>query len=230
MKNIAIIMINIGDYEYYREFNDLKDKEKVDWYYFTDSNITSEFWKIKNINLIPELKEFNNRLKSKYIKMNTHILLPKYKYYFWIDGSFPITNKNFIDDLFKLIPNKLVLYIHNSRRKFRNTRNEVLRCSKLKSVNKNKLNLQLKKYLDDKYPDKKGVLYSSGIILKENNKKINEMMEIWFLHNLLYTTRDQISLPYVLWKYNVSPSLVIRENINLNSLVGKKQMKSRKNR
>lgn len=223
-------MINIGNYEHYREFNNLKEREKVDWYYFTDNNLTSNFWNIIKINTLPELKFYNNRLKCKYIKMNTHKILPHYDYYFWIDGSFPISNPNFINDLFKLIPNDLILYLHNSRRKERNIRGEVKRCSKLRSVNKEKLQLQLKSYLDDKYPDKKGDLYSSGIILKKNNKKINSMMELWFQHNETYTQRDQISLPYVLWKSKTNPSRIIKENINLNTLVGKKQMKSRKNR
>lgn len=141
-----------------------------------------------------------------------------------------ISNPNFINDLFKLIPNDLILYLHNSRRKDRNIRGEVTRCSKLRSVNKEILQLQLKSYLDDKYHDKKGVLYSSGIILKKNTKKINKMMELWFQHNKIYTQRYQISLPYVMWKSDVSPSQIIKENINLNTLVGKKQMKSRKNR
>ena len=82
-------MINIGSYEYYREFNELKDKEKVDWFYFTDSKeLKSDFWNIIDINNLSELKYYDNRLKCKYIKMNTHKLLPDYEYYFWIDGSF----------------------------------------------------------------------------------------------------------------------------------------------
>ena len=56
------------------------------------------------------------------------------------------------------------------------------------------------------------------------------MMELWFQHNEIYTQRDQISLPYVLWKSKINFPRIIRENINLNTLVGKKQMKSRKNR
>lgn len=229
-KKIAVVMININNYEYYREFNELPNKNKLDWFYFTDTERTSNFWNIKNINKISLFKNLDNRLKSKYIKMNTHKLLPNYDYYLHLDGSFPITNLNFVNDIFNLIPNNLVLFLHNSRRKERNIKGEVSRCSKLKSVDKEKLNLQFNKYLEDKYPDKKGNLYSTGIIFKKNEIKINQLMELWFQHNKLYTTRDQISLPYVLWKSNVLPSKIIRENINLNTLVGKKKMKSRKNR
>lgn len=231
MTKIAIVMVNINDYEYYREFNELKDKDLVDWYYFTDKNISSKFWNVKNINNINEIKDYDNRLKCKYIKMNTHLLLPNYKYYLWIDGSFPIQNNNFINDLYFLISQRpeIVLYIHNARRKERNIKNEVLRCSKLKSVDNNLINLQYNNYILEGYPDKKGVLFSSGIILKENNSKINNLMDYWFKQNEMYTTRDQVSLPYSLWKCEVIPK-IINENINLNSLVGKKHMKSRKSR
>ena len=197
---ISIIMINIGNYEYYREFNDLPNKHKVDWFYFTDNNIESSFWNIININKIEEIKNLNNRMKTKYIKMNTHKILSDYEYYFIIDASFPISNKNFINDLFNILPQKLMVYLHNSRRKERNIKNEVIRCSKLKSVNKDKLKQQLKDYLDDNYPDKNGVLYSCGIILKQNNENLNKMMELWYKHNILYTSRDQISFPYLLWE------------------------------
>jgi hypothetical protein len=232
-KPIAIIMVNLGNYEHYREFPNVINYHLVDWYYFTDdTNLKSNFWKISNINNYPELSSFDNRLKSKYIKMLTHKILPNYQYYFWIDGSFPITNLNLISDLFNFINQKqtLILYSHNSRWKEKTLNHEVERCSKLKSINLEKLNLQLKNYQNDFYPNKRGFLFSSGIIFRINNNIINQLMELWFQHNQNFTTRDQISLPFVLWKLNIFPSKIIKENINLNSLVGKKQMKSRKNR
>lgn len=226
---IAIIMINIGNYEYYREFNDLKNREKVDWFYFTDNKeLESNFWNIINITNLSELKYYDNRLKVKFIKIQTHKILPNYEYYFYIDAAFPINNKNFINDLLELVNEDLVFYIHNSNKKTRNIKGEVDRCKKLKSVNKEKLNLQLKTYLDDNYPDIKGKLFCGGIFLRRNTIEINNMMELWFQHNEIYTTRDQISLPYVMWKMNVYPTKVIHENININSLVGKKRKKSRK--
>lgn len=230
MNKIAIIMVNINDYEYYREFNELENRDKVDWYYFTDKNISSKFWNIKNINNINYLQILDNRLKCKFIKMNTHLILPHYQYYFWIDGAFPILNNNLINDLYSFINQnqELILYIHNARRKERNTKYEVIRCSKLKSVSNKLINKQYQNYILEGYPDKKGVLFSSGIIFKKNIKKINDMMEFWFKQNEMYTTRDQVSLPYSLWKCQVNPSKIINENINLNSLVGKKEMKSRR--
>ena len=55
-------------------------------------------------------------------------------------------------------------------------------------------------------------------------------MELWFEQNKQYSTRDQISLPYVLWKSNIEPSKVIDEHINNNTLVGKLRKKKRRSR
>lgn len=231
--DIAIITGNINNYEYYKEFTNVKDYNKIDWYYFTDNNIKSDFWKVININNIPEIKNINdNRLKIKYIKMNTHKILPKYKFFCWIDSSFTITNTNLIQEIFTLIKNNtLILYIHPSRFKERNIRGEIIRCLKIKCTNKENLKKllykQLKIYLDDKYSDKKGQLFCSGIIIKQNNLQINKMMELWYQHNILYTTRDQVSLPYIFWKTKVYPSFIIREHINLNTLFGKRIKKKR---
>ena len=46
------------------------------------------------------------------------------------------------------------------------------------------------------------------------------MMELWFEQNKQYSTRDQISLQYVLWKSNIEPSKVIHQHIFNNILVG----------
>lgn len=228
MKKPAIIQVNINNYEFYREYIEIENYELIDWYYFTDDiNLKSNFWNIININNIEEIKEYDNRQKCKYIKMMTHKILPNNSNYIWIDGSFPILNKNFVKDIleFERINNELILYEHNSRNKERTVCHEVIRCHKL--ADKNKLEMQINDYINDKYPNKRGGLYSSGIIFRKNTQKINELFELWFEHNMKYTTRDQISLPYVLWKLKIKPSKIIHENININTLVGKREKKKR---
>lgn len=227
--NIAIITCNINNYEYYKEFTHLKDYNKLSWFYITDKDIKSQFWNVINIKSIINNDEYDNRLLCKYSKMKHHIIFPTFQYYVWIDSSFPISNDNFVQDIINLTQNNyLVLYQHNSSRKLRNIRNEAIRCSKLKSVNKTILEKQINDYKD--YNDPKGILYSSGIFIRKNDPKLNSMFDDWFFHNKTYTTRDQISLPYVLFKHNISPSHVIKEHINKNTLVGPKKMKPRSNR
>ena len=102
--------------------------------------------------------------------------------------------------------------------------------NKLKSINKNKLQLQWDFYQNSGFHNKRGFLFSSGIFLRKNKNNINKMFEEWYQHNIDYTTRDQISLPFILWKHNIIPTIIIKENININTLVGKKKMKPRKNR
>jgi hypothetical protein len=230
MNKPVVIQVNINNYEFYREYNNIENYNLIDWYYFTDDkNLKSNFWNIININEIEEIKNTNydNRQKCKYIKMMTHKLLPNNSNYIWIDGSFPIINKNFVNEILEFKKNnyELILYDHNSRNREKTITHEVIRCRKV--ADKNKMDEQINAYLSDNYPNKRGGLYSSGIIFRKNTQKINELFELWFEHNLKYTTRDQISLPYVLWKLKIKPSKVIHENINLNTLVGKREKKKR---
>ena len=197
---IAIFMTNISDYEYYREFKDIKNYQNVDWYYFTDKYIESTFWKIYNI----------------------HKILPDYDYYLYIDASFEINNLNLIDDINNFIKNdfNLVLFIHPCNKE-RNTHKEYKRCRKTFKKSAIGLDQQIKFYREEKFNiNKKDSLYATGIIFKKNIDKINNMMELWFEQNKKYSTRDQISLPYVLWKSNIEPSKVIHQHIFNNILVG----------
>ena len=221
---IAIFMTNISDYEYYREFKDIKNYQNVDWYYFTDKNIESTFWKIYNINKLDAIigKNIDSRLLTKHIKMNTHKILPDYDYYLYIDASFEINNLNLIDDINNFIKNdfNLVLFIH-PRQKERNTHKEYKRCRETFKKYVIKFDEQITFYREEKFNiNKKDSLYATGIIFKKNIDKINNMMELWFEQNKKYSTRDQISLPYVLWKSNIEPSKVIHQHIFNNILVG----------
>ena len=168
MKPILIITVNFNDYEYFKEFNDLPNKNKVDWIYITDNNnLRSNFWNIKYLKDFPKVNQLtDNRLKTKYFKMLTHKLFPNYQYYFWMDASVNITNNNFINNLLNYIPKQLVIYRHN--RAFPPSRNIIIEkdvCIKLGLVDKNKAESQINKYLKDNFPFKYK-LYSCGIIFR----------------------------------------------------------------
>lgn len=229
MIKLMVITVNLGNYEYFKDLNVI-NQNTIDWFYITDQNFKSNIWNVLDVNSF-NLPYKNNRILSKFFKMKCHTLdmFKDYDYIFWVDSSFVFENKNFVDDILNLCNNELVLYQHNSRRKEMDVYNEKERCKKLKSVDNNLLDHQYEEYKKMGFIDIKGKLYSSGIILRKNTLKINKIFEEWFEHNLNYTQRDQISLPYILWKNEIIPK-VIKENINLNKLVGKKKMKARKSR
>jgi hypothetical protein len=108
---IAILTVNYGNYDSFKEPKNLKNTEIFDWYYFTDNNkIESKIYKVV---VEPyHIKEFTHTDKkvyySKYYKMQHHKIdiLADYNYIIWIDASFQILNVNFVDDVLKLINQK----------------------------------------------------------------------------------------------------------------------------
>ncbi|MBU1260688.1 MAG: hypothetical protein KJ757_02245 [Planctomycetes bacterium] len=49
-------------------------------------------------------------------------------------------------------------------------------------------------------------LYEAGVILRRNTDRVSKIMEYWWLEYSQGAKRDQLSLPYVLWKLGVSIS------------------------
>lgn len=59
---------------------------------------------------------------------------------------------------------------------------------------------QAKAYRDDGLPDD-AQLYECNVIVRRNNDRVNRLMEAWWAQICRWQWRDQVSLPYVLWKY-----------------------------
>jgi len=83
---------------------------------------------------------------------------------------------------------------------------ERLRDSKERLLN------QIFEYYKDGYPIDNGFLWGGVLIRDHNNVDVIKAMDMWFNEVITYSKRDQISLPYVLWKCNVHYDL-IRENL-----------------
>ena len=225
---IAVITSIYGNYDNLKEHNIL-NKDKVDWYCFTDGNIESNFWKIiktpyhnnypdninynnyKNFYLNIKDNETKNMMCAKFYKIKSHEIdiLKKYDYFIWIDGSI-ILQKDFINNILSLINNnKLINFKHSQRN---NIKDELNISLKLPKYNNQKLKYQYDEYIKQQFPDNVG-LYENGIIIRKNDSKINNLFNDWWIEILKYSFQDQISYPYVLWKNNILPDYVINENI-----------------
>ncbi len=44
-------------------------------------------------------------------------------------------------------------------------------------------------------------LYECNVLIRRNNERVNRMMEAWWAEVCRWQWRDQVSFPYVLWKY-----------------------------
>ena len=66
----------------------------------------------------------------------------------------------------------------------------------------NKLSYRLAGVGQENFPKKYG-LYELPVIIRKNTEKIKKLNLRWWEQICRFSSRDQISMPYVLWKTNV---------------------------
>jgi hypothetical protein len=228
---VAIVTSIYGNYDNFKNQDNVNNSELVDWYCFTDSDIkASSKWKIIttpyhiiNTEKDDEYKDYKNyythideknknMMYAKYYKIKTHEIdiLQNYDYFIWIDGSIFLRD-NFIDNIMKLIKNKyeLINFKHSARN---NVKDEVDVSIKMKKYDTQNLKEQFGQYINDKFPDNVG-LFEKTVFVKKNTGRINKLFDFWWIQNLKYSFQDQISYPYSLWKTGIVPDYIIPQNV-----------------
>lgn len=233
---IAVVCANFGDYDEVYSNPNLIDKEKFNWYLFTDNNnLNSDFWTvvtndnylsnvIEGKNDFKELKENSqtwNMMAAKYYKLQTHKLsfLKDYDYFVWIDSSISILNNNFVNDLLEMLNNgdiELINFIHPERDNIIDEGNLSIRMDKYQNQDILK---QVDNYTSLGFNEKG--LFWCGFFCRKNNIKMNKIFDDWWIENIQKSFQDQLSYPYVLWKNNKKPDLIIHQSMYYNQFLGK---------
>ena len=173
------------------------DFDNIDYILFSDKNVKVEKWDVRQI---PKgCKMSNNVMTNRFIKMNPHLLFSgsKYDYSIYVDGNIKI-----VSDLTPMTTNlgKLGLAFH--RHALRDDiSKEVKSCIWQKKGNRKALLKQAKEYKKDGFPKDFGMLECNVIVadLKSHNSEAI-MNNWWYEFNESGSMRDQIALPYVIWK------------------------------
>jgi hypothetical protein len=77
---------------------------------------------------------------------------------------------------------------------------------------------QLERYIKDGYPD--NTLYECGFFIYKNNDLHCKLLDDWWEENIKYSYQDQLSLPYLLWKHNIKPTILNDDNFVKNKITG----------
>jgi len=175
------------------------ESSNIDYIAFCDNDDNyNGLWKKQPIPL--KIKELNNNiLINRYIKFNSYELFEdKYDYSIYIDGNIIVMSD--LTELIHGINPKTGLAIH--RHRARNCiYNEIEVCKIVKKGNYKKLKAQTDRYMNEGFPKKFG-LYECNVIVSDlKNKEGEKILNNWweeFKTSEAY--RDQIALPYVVWK------------------------------
>jgi len=168
-----------------------------DWDYicFTDNKeIKSDFWRVIYIENNHNNFLYNIKL-GKYFKTNFYKYLLSYENLLWLDERITITNNinnylnylNYKDIVFLKHPDTL-----NILEEFERVINSKRESTKMVDIIRNR-------YAELGYDYSNGLI-SSGVILFKNNEKTIKFFKEWWNEIEHYSSSDQLSANFVLWK------------------------------
>ena len=198
-ERIAIYTSVFGDYVKINEPFILPDN--CDFFIISDSKPKNSNWKHLNLDISNfGLLGKSDAEKNRFFKMFPNKIFKKYKYSIYIDGSIKIMTDltEFVHDI-----NKYGLKAHGH---YRNScvYDEIKKCKKLRKDTDENLTKHFMHLKASGMPKKFGLL-EAGILVREHHSPICiSLMEEWWHEFSQYSKRDQISLPFVLWKFGIN--------------------------
>ena len=169
----------------------------VDYVCFTDNmGVDPKGWELRPIP--EELKDLSKVKQQRMIKVLPHKYLPEYDISIWVDGSVEVKAdvKEFIKP-FIYDGHCIFIPEHPVRNCIYKERDAV------KALKKDTTDLpdrQMKKYKEEGYPERNGLVQSNIMVRWHNDEDCVKVMEIWAKEIRELSHRDQLSFNYALWK------------------------------
>lgn len=180
--------------------------DNCDYICFTNnSNIESKTWKIIQIDDREDIK-ITGQLFARKIKLQIHKYydVNDYKYIVWIDANIKI--KKDVRPLITNIGNNQLSLVNHSNRKSLRECAEI--CAKYGKDKEDIIKKQIEKYDKENMPKDFG-LWATHILIWKPTLGMFNFFDLWYKEVREYSVRDQISLPYVLWKTKISYNTIL---------------------
>jgi hypothetical protein len=223
---IVVYSCNINHYDFVKEPYPVDKRSQ--YILFTDVKDTYEVWEAKYIDykyISPDPQR-----ASRYFKLNPHKVLPEHDISVWVDFSFIIRIPNLVTFVKSTLgTNNIACYTHGCSSLRRNCiYQEADVCCSVLLDDVMTMKSQMAKYKAEGFPKKYG-LFSTGLIIRKNNKLVNEFNETWWNEICKGSKRDQLSQMYAAWKcdLNIAP-IKIGTSIYENDFLIKQKHKVRR--
>lgn len=183
-----------GDYDRVMEVNPNWD---CDFVCFTDNpNLVSFGWQVIMVELSSESPAHANRR----YKMLPHKYLQNYEFSLYVDGNIKIVSDPVL--LFqKYLYNGVIAIPKHQDRNC--AYKEAHICIEGGLVNKEITEKQIEKYASEGFPKLFGMTENGIIFRKHYDQNVIALMESWWDEYCIGGKRDQLSLPYLIWKNKI---------------------------
>ena len=204
MNKVAVITSSVGSNDLY---NPTQFLETVDYHAFVDKTLVDveDNWTRHHLPPFSVVdKEYVERRTAKLPKILPHCVVPGYEYYIWIDS----TNKLAVDPqiiIDKFLQDSDIACFKHTKRSC--VYEELLACLAYEIDNKQQLVDTFTFLSKNKFPKKYG-LFENTCRIQRNTTTTQTMGFMWWEMICKMSSRDQLSLPYVLKQLSIKPSTI----------------------
>ncbi|KAG0500725.1 hypothetical protein HPP92_000797 [Vanilla planifolia] len=157
--------------------------------------------------VVSDLPFSDQRLNGKIPKMLSHRLFPQARYSIWVDSKSQFRRDPFgvLEALLWRTNSVFAISEHGARS---NLYEEAKAIVKKHKATPEEVDAQIKQYRYDGIPEDrrlhgKKALAEASVIIREHNPLTNVFMCLWFNEVVRFTSRDQLSFPYVLRRLKI---------------------------
>lgn len=189
-----------GDYDYVQCVDPNWD---CDFICFTDNpQIVSPGWRV----VMAKLDGVSPAEMSRRFKMLPHKYLANYECSLYVDGNIKLLTDPI--PLFEkyLGMGAIAIPKHQDRDC---AYAEARLCIKAKRVNREIVIQQMSRYAEEGFPEKFGMTENGVLFRRHHDKNVVALMEAWWLEYCSGGKRDQLSLPYLIWRHKIGVAEVI---------------------
>lgn len=194
-KKIAVYTCILDNYDDLME--PLVISSECDYFLISDKKpeCTTVFQYIDIANIVPDYIIDHTR-KNRYCKINAHKIFPEYRFSIYFDGNRQLKS-SMLDFIERLPKTRIIAYCPTP---WQSIYREAMSVLQGKRDDEGILMRQMEKYWLEGMPADFGGM-TCGVLIREHNNPIcKKIMEEWWGQLEQFSKRDQVSLPYVLWK------------------------------
>ncbi len=178
----------------------------ADYFAFVDEPTEEQIGPWKQMKIFPFTNDerFTNRRKAKPYKVMPEMFIPGYDFYFWTDATHDVivNPQEIIDNHLK--DSNLAVFVHNQRSCAYEEANEII---KLNYDHLNNVTGQIKEYQKLNFPFNFG-LYELPVIVRRSSFETTSFNLMWWEQICKFSSRDQISFPFCLWRTGIKFSVM----------------------
>ncbi len=169
----------------------------VDYYVFTDMECPkNSVWKKIDITQFEDYDQLTPAQMNRKIRILSYRYLPEYDYTVYVDGNVQIQT-SLVPVLEKMGNCPLGIHYHRNRDCIYV---EAVHVLYLRKANRELVKKQMEVYKKAGFPRHFGLYENTVLIKNHHDDDLRLLMEAWWEEYYQYSTRDQLSLPYVVWK------------------------------